>query len=114
MVARRNCKGESGANSGIRQYQAACWNRRVSSLRAAQVEHLAGSLLFYQIIDESPFRTYISLETFTHRFPQPSIIARFEMATGRNASAPLTILGAHQDSANCKKRPGEPVVLTGS
>lgn len=55
-----------------------------------------------QIIAASPFRTYISLETFTHRFPQPSIIARFEMRSGRNASAPLTILGAHQDSANCK------------
>ena len=52
-----------------------------------------------QIIDDSPFGTRISLEYFTHRFPQPSIIARFEPKV-RNFSLPLTILGAHQDSAN--------------
>lgn len=39
------------------------------------------------------------LEYFTHRFPQPSIIARFEPKV-RNSSLPLTIIGAHQDSAN--------------
>ena len=37
----------------------------------------------------------------THKFRQPSIIARFEPAS-RNASLPLTIIGAHQDSANYK------------
>ncbi|ORX38701.1 peptidase family M28 [Kockovaella imperatae] len=51
------------------------------------------------IIKESPFQTYISLEYHTHWFMQPSIIARFEPPI-RNASAPLTIIGAHQDSAN--------------
>jgi bacterial leucyl aminopeptidase len=39
------------------------------------------------------------LEYFTHPFPQSSIIARFEPKV-RNFSQPLTILGAHQDSAN--------------
>jgi leucyl aminopeptidase len=52
-----------------------------------------------QIIENSPFGTHISLEYFTHPFPQPSIIARFEPKV-RNFSQPLTILGAHQDSAN--------------
>lgn len=52
-----------------------------------------------KIIDESPFRTHISLEYFTHAFPQSSIIARFEPKV-RNFSLPLTIIGAHQDSAN--------------
>ncbi|KAK3381062.1 hypothetical protein B0H63DRAFT_474830 [Podospora didyma] len=52
-----------------------------------------------QIIDAAPFGTHISLEFFTHSFPQSSIIARFEPKV-RNASLPLTILGAHQDSAN--------------
>ncbi|KAJ5220240.1 peptidase family M28 [Penicillium chermesinum] len=52
-----------------------------------------------EIIAKSPFRTHISLEYFTHPFPQSSIIARFEPKV-RNASAPLTIIGAHQDSAN--------------
>lgn len=52
-----------------------------------------------QIIREAPFHTHISLEYFTHPFPQPSIIARFEPRV-RNSSLPLTIIGAHQDSAN--------------
>ncbi|KAK3995207.1 leucine aminopeptidase 1 [Cladorrhinum sp. PSN332] len=52
-----------------------------------------------QIIDAAQFGTHISLEYFTHPFPQSSIIARFEPKI-RNASHPLTILGAHQDSAN--------------
>jgi bacterial leucyl aminopeptidase len=56
-------------------------------------------LTLLQIITESPFHTHISLEFFTHIFPQPSIIARFEPKV-RNFSKPLTILGAHQDSAN--------------
>lgn len=51
------------------------------------------------IIKHSPMSTYISLEYHTHRCPQPSIIARFEPVT-RNASLPLTVIGAHQDSAN--------------
>lgn len=51
------------------------------------------------IISEAPFGTHISLEYFTHSFPQSSIIARFEPKV-RNATSPLTILGAHQDSAN--------------
>jgi leucyl aminopeptidase len=52
-----------------------------------------------KIIAKSPHRTHISLEYFTHPFRQSSIIARFEPKV-RNFSAPLTILGAHQDSAN--------------
>jgi len=52
-----------------------------------------------QIINNSPFGTHISLEYFTHPFLQSSIIARFEPKV-RNATQPLTILGAHQDSAN--------------
>ncbi|TGJ79443.1 hypothetical protein E0Z10_g9319 [Xylaria hypoxylon] len=51
------------------------------------------------IIKTAPFHTHISLELFTHSFPQPSIIARFEPKV-RNSSLPLTIIGAHQDSAN--------------
>ncbi|KAF3763322.1 Zn-dependent exopeptidase [Cryphonectria parasitica EP155] len=51
------------------------------------------------IIAESPFHTHISLEYFTHRFPQSSIIARFEPKV-RDFDKPLTIIGAHQDSAN--------------
>ncbi|KAJ6114780.1 peptidase family M28 [Penicillium sp. IBT 16267x] len=65
-------------------------------------EHIAENELTRiekKIIAKSPFRTHISLEYFTHPFPQSSIIARFEPKV-RNASAPLTILGAHQDSAN--------------
>jgi len=52
-----------------------------------------------KIIDNSPFGTHISLEYFTHPFPQSSIIARFEPKV-RSFSQPLTIIGAHQDSAN--------------
>ncbi|KAI0975639.1 peptidase family M28 [Xylaria arbuscula] len=51
------------------------------------------------IIKTAPFHTHISLEYFTHSFPQSSIIARFEPKV-RNSSLPLTIIGAHQDSAN--------------
>lgn len=54
---------------------------------------------FAQIIAQSPFQSYISLEYHTHTFAQPSIVARFEPAV-RNASLPYTIIGAHQDSAN--------------
>lgn len=52
-----------------------------------------------QIIQDAPSGTHISLEYFTHPFPQSSIIARFEPKV-RNYSLPLTILGAHQDSMN--------------
>ncbi|ORY25532.1 hypothetical protein BCR39DRAFT_499090 [Naematelia encephala] len=52
-----------------------------------------------EIIAASPFQTYISLEYHTHHFLQSSIVARFEPPV-RNASLPLTIIGAHQDSAN--------------
>ncbi|TFB02637.1 Leucine aminopeptidase 1 [Trichoderma ghanense] len=52
-----------------------------------------------EIIKNAPFHTHISLEFFTHSFPQSSIIARFEPKV-RNFSLPLTILGAHQDSMN--------------
>lgn len=52
-----------------------------------------------QIIANSPLRTHISIEYFTHSFRQPSIIARFEPKV-QNFSHALTILGAHQDSAN--------------
>ncbi|KAH8790530.1 peptidase family M28 [Hyaloscypha sp. PMI_1271] len=52
-----------------------------------------------KIIGDSPLGTHISLEYFTHPFPQSSIIARFEPKI-RNFSHPLTIIGAHQDSAN--------------
>ncbi|KFA81199.1 hypothetical protein S40288_07515 [Stachybotrys chartarum IBT 40288] len=52
-----------------------------------------------KIVLESPFHTHISLEFFTHPFPQSSIIARFEPKV-KNFSAPLTIIGAHQDSMN--------------
>ncbi|WRT64463.1 uncharacterized protein IL334_001395 [Kwoniella shivajii] len=51
------------------------------------------------IIANSPVGECISLEYHTHRFPQPSIIARFEPPT-RNFTLPLTIIGAHHDSAN--------------
>jgi len=43
--------------------------------------------------------TYLSNVYFTHPFPQPSIIARFEPQV-RNFTQQLTIIGAHQDSAN--------------
>lgn len=51
------------------------------------------------IIAKSPFHTRISLEYFTHTFPQSTIIARFEPKI-RDFSKALTIIGAHQDSAN--------------
>ncbi|KAI7773361.1 hypothetical protein LA080_011110 [Diaporthe eres] len=51
------------------------------------------------IVAHSPFHTHISLEYFTHPFAQSSIIARFEPKV-RDHSKPLTIIGAHQDSAN--------------
>lgn len=52
-----------------------------------------------QIIAASPFQTYISLNYHTHTFPQPSLVARFE-PPHLNATLPVTIIGAHQDSAN--------------
>lgn len=52
-----------------------------------------------EVIEKAPYHTHISLEYFTHKFPQSSIIARFE-PKGRDFDKPLTIIGAHQDSAN--------------
>jgi len=52
-----------------------------------------------QIIAQAPFGTRISLEAITHPWMQFSIIARFEPPV-RNASLPITIIGAHQDSIN--------------
>ncbi|KAI9461343.1 Zn-dependent exopeptidase [Boletus coccyginus] len=57
------------------------------------------------IIADRPPGVRISLETFTHRFPQPSVIARFEPAReetleNRAIKMPHVIIGAHQDSAN--------------
>ncbi|KAH8882467.1 Zn-dependent exopeptidase [Thozetella sp. PMI_491] len=58
-----------------------------------------------KIIETAPFGTHISLEFFTHPFPQSSIIARFEPKV-RNFSHPLTILGAHQDFFPLLPAPG--------
>ncbi|KAF9234736.1 Zn-dependent exopeptidase [Melanogaster broomeanus] len=60
-----------------------------------------------QIIANAPPNVYISVETFTHTFPQPSVIARFEPTFGRLSerrgfTSPCVIIGAHQDSANYK------------
>ncbi|KIJ10441.1 hypothetical protein PAXINDRAFT_16591, partial [Paxillus involutus ATCC 200175] len=58
-----------------------------------------------EIVANAPLSVHLSLETFTHSFPQPSVIARFEPASGRASSNPTIatqriIIGAHQDSAN--------------
>ncbi|KAK5788366.1 hypothetical protein VI817_009324 [Penicillium citrinum] len=64
-------------------------------------DHISQQMLtdYKKIISNAPLHTHISLEYFTHPFRQSSIIARFEPKV-RNFSQPLTILGAHQDSAN--------------
>jgi leucyl aminopeptidase len=64
--------------------------------------------LYNQILDiisTAPPGVRLSIETFTHTFPQPSIIARFEPFFGRSSpnptiALPRIIVGAHQDSAN--------------
>ncbi|KAG2143527.1 Zn-dependent exopeptidase [Suillus bovinus] len=64
--------------------------------------------LYNQILDivsAAPPGVRLSVETFTHVFPQPSIIARFEPFFGRASpnptiALPRIIVGAHQDSAN--------------
>ncbi|KAG2098953.1 Zn-dependent exopeptidase [Suillus discolor] len=64
--------------------------------------------LYNQILDiisTAPPGVRLSVETFTHIFPQPSIIARFEPFFGRASpnptiALPRIIVGAHQDSAN--------------
>lgn len=64
--------------------------------------------LYNQILDiisAAPPGVRLSVETFTHIFPQPSIIARFEPFFGRASpnptiALPRIIVGAHQDSAN--------------
>jgi len=58
-----------------------------------------------EIIEGAPPGVHVSLETFTHTFAQPSVIARFEPTRGRFRPShaiemPLIIIGAHQDSAN--------------
>ncbi|KAH7906277.1 Zn-dependent exopeptidase [Hygrophoropsis aurantiaca] len=58
-----------------------------------------------QIIAAAPPTVRLSLETFTHSFPQPSLIARFEPTHGRvspnaHIAQPPIIIGAHLDSAN--------------
>ncbi|KAG2355229.1 Zn-dependent exopeptidase [Suillus spraguei] len=64
--------------------------------------------LYNQILDiisTAPPGVRLSVETFTHTFPQPSVIARFEPFFGRSSpntaiALPRIIVGAHQDSAN--------------
>ncbi|KAG1733109.1 Zn-dependent exopeptidase [Suillus lakei] len=64
--------------------------------------------LYNQILDivaATPPGVRLSVETFTHTFPQPSVIARFEPFFGRSSpnptiALPRIIVGAHQDSAN--------------
>ncbi|KAH7921426.1 Zn-dependent exopeptidase [Leucogyrophana mollusca] len=58
-----------------------------------------------KIISTAPPSVRLSLETFTHPFPQSSIIARFEPTYGRavsngNIALPRIVLGTHMDSAN--------------
>ncbi|KIJ11085.1 hypothetical protein PAXINDRAFT_119169 [Paxillus involutus ATCC 200175] len=58
-----------------------------------------------EIVANAPPGVHLSLETFTHSFPQPSVLARFEPASGRVSPNPTIatqriIIGAHQDSAN--------------
>lgn len=64
--------------------------------------------LYNQILDivsTAPPGVRLSVETFTHTFPQSSVIARFEPFFGRSSpnptiALPRIIVGAHQDSAN--------------
>ncbi|KAG1733344.1 Zn-dependent exopeptidase [Suillus paluster] len=58
-----------------------------------------------EIVSAAPPGVRLSVETFTHTFPQPSVIARFEPFFGRSSpnptiALPRIIVGAHQDSAN--------------
>ncbi|KAG9311492.1 Zn-dependent exopeptidase [Chiua virens] len=58
-----------------------------------------------QIIAYAPPNVHLSLETFTHEFPQISVIARFEPSRGRSRpnraiKLPVVILASHLDSAN--------------
>ncbi|KIJ63877.1 hypothetical protein HYDPIDRAFT_91781 [Hydnomerulius pinastri MD-312] len=57
------------------------------------------------IIANAPANVRLSIEMFTHSFPQPSVIARFEPSFGRSSPNPTIalqriIIGAHLDSAN--------------
>jgi bacterial leucyl aminopeptidase len=55
----------------------------------------------WQIACKAPSHISVSVEQFPHSFVQSSIIARISPPrTPRNISQPLTIIGAHQDSAN--------------
>ncbi|KII92043.1 hypothetical protein PLICRDRAFT_103137 [Plicaturopsis crispa FD-325 SS-3] len=76
------------------------FNRFYKSEHGAQSSHWI-YLHILDIIAKAPASTSISVEKFTHPFPQSSIIARFEPPT-RNASSPIIVIGAHQDSANYK------------
>jgi leucyl aminopeptidase len=42
----------------------------------------------------------VTIKEFSHSWGQNSIIARFEPADISNKDAPVTIIGAHQDSTN--------------
>ncbi|CAL5868648.1 uncharacterized protein PFLUO_LOCUS2875 [Penicillium psychrofluorescens] len=91
-------KVDTGRMLGVLEHMTGYYNRYFNDIHGERSsewlhDHIA------QIIATSPPRTHISLEYFTHPFRQSSIIARFEPKV-RNFSAPLTILGAHQDSAN--------------
>ncbi|KAG9311505.1 Zn-dependent exopeptidase [Chiua virens] len=80
------------------------FNRYYRSEHGVQSSRLIYDKLL-EIIAGAPTGVHISLETFTHSFPQPSVIARFEPTHGRSRpnraiKMPLVIIGAHQDSAN--------------
>ncbi|KAH0835051.1 Zn-dependent exopeptidase [Lanmaoa asiatica] len=58
-----------------------------------------------EIIADAPPNVRLSLEVFTHEFPQTSVIARFEPTRGRSQTnhaikTPIIIIGFHLDSAN--------------
>ncbi|KAJ5177187.1 peptidase family M28 [Penicillium canariense] len=89
---------DTGRMSDVLKHMTSYYNRYYDDIHGELSsvwlhEHLS------QIIAKAPLHTHISLEYFTHPFRQSSIIARFEPKV-RNFSHPLTILGAHQDSAN--------------
>ncbi|KAF8548611.1 Zn-dependent exopeptidase [Imleria badia] len=56
-----------------------------------------------EIIADAPPNVHLSLETFTHEFPQISVIVRFEPSRRSRHHAikmPVIIIGSHLDSAN--------------
>ncbi|KAJ5404340.1 peptidase family M28 [Penicillium cosmopolitanum] len=89
---------DTGRMFGVLEHMTGYYNRYFDDIHG----ELSSEWLYNhisQIIAKSPLHTHISLEYFTHPFRQSSIIARFEPKV-RNFKQPLTILGAHQDSAN--------------